>query len=74
MEAAGFSSYQVRRYGKINSTLRKLMTEFLYMLPPAIMPCENSDTPDMRYVSSDYTHVKHPFDDTFDIEAYNQLV
>ena len=40
VETTGFSSYQVRRYGKPNSALRKFMTEDLYMLPPAIMPCE----------------------------------
>ena len=38
VEATGFSSYQVRRYGKPSSTLWKFMTEDLYMLPPAIMP------------------------------------
>ena len=41
------------------------------MLPPAIMPCENSDTLDMRYINSNYAPIKHPFDNNFDIEAYN---
>ena len=31
VETTGFSSYQVRRYGKSNSALRKFMTEDLYM-------------------------------------------
>ena len=71
VEPTGFSSYQVRRYGKPESALRKFMTEDLYMLPPAIMPCANSDTSDMRYINSDYAPIKHPFDDNFNIEAYN---
>jgi len=47
VEDTGFSAYMVRRYGKPDSALRKFMTEDLYMLPLAILPCEHFDTPDM---------------------------
>lgn len=47
------------------------MTEDLYMLPPAILSCEHLDTPDMRYLNSDFAPIKHPFDNTADIESYN---
>ena len=71
VKATGFSSYMVRRYAKPERSLRKFMTEDLYMLPPAIFPCEHLDTPGMRYINSDFAPIKHPFDNTVDIESYN---
>ena len=41
------------------------------MLPPAIFPCEHLDTPDIRYLNSEFAPIKNPFDDTADIESYN---
>ena len=68
---AGFSAYIVRRYSKPNSALRKYMTEDLNIFPPAILPCEYLDTPDMQYLNSDLSRIKHIFDNTADIENYN---
>jgi len=47
------------------------MTQDLYMLPPTILPYEQMDTPDLRYINSDIAPVKQPFKDTLDIESYN---
>ena len=71
VEATGFSSHMVSWYAKSEIALRKFMTEDLYMLPPAILPCEHLDTPDMIYINSDFAPTKHPFDHTVDIERYN---
>ena len=70
VEDTGCSSYMVRRYGKSDSALHKFMTKDLYMLPPAILPCEHLDTPDMRYLNSDFVPIKHLFENTADIERY----
>lgn len=36
----GHSSYLMRRCGKPNSSLRKYMTQYLYLLTPTILLCE----------------------------------
>ena len=68
---AGFSEYMVHRYSKPNSALRKYMTEDLNIFPPAILPCEHLDTPDMQCLNSDFSRIKHIFDNIADIENYN---
>ena len=67
----GFSSYLVIRYGKPNSAVQKFLAEDLYLLPKQILPIEHVDTPDMRYLSSNFAPLQHPFGKTFDIETYN---
>ena len=68
----GFGSYLCRKYGRPNGKTRKYLTEDLYLLPPQILPCDEIDTPDLRYLNSDFApHLKHPFHNSFDIEAYN---
>ena len=71
VKGTGFSACMVRRHSKLNIVLRKFMTEDLYMLPPAILPCEHLDTPDIQYLNGDFAPIKHPFDNTADIESYN---
>ena len=70
IEDTGNSAYNVRRYGKPDGPLYKYMTQDLYLLPPTILPCEQMDTPDMRYLNSDFAPRKQPFDN-LDIESYN---
>ena len=41
------------------------------MLPPAILPSECLDTPDIRYMNSDFSPINHPFANSMDIESYN---
>ena len=65
------STYMVRRYGKPHGPTYKYMTQDVYMLPPTILPCKQIDTPNMRYLNSDFTPSKQPFKDTIDIERYN---
>ena len=44
----------------------------IYLLPPLILPCDEVDTPDLRYLNTDFApNLKHPFHRDFDIEAYN---
>ena len=71
VENTGFSLYMVLRYGKPDSALRKFMTGNLYMLPLTILSCEHLSTPDIRYLNSKFAPIKHPFDNTTDIESYN---
>ena len=70
VEDTGNDAYLVRRYGKPNGPLMKYMTQDLYLLPPTILPCEHMDTPDMRYLNSDFAPQNQPFGD-LDIESYN---
>ena len=71
IDDTGNSNYMVRRYGKPNSPMHTYMTHDLYMLPPNVLPCEQMDTPDMRYLNSGFAPIKQPSRDTFDIESYN---
>lgn len=44
----------------------------LYLLPPQILPCDEIDTADFRYLNSDFApNTKYPFHSNVDIEAYN---
>ena len=63
-------AYEVRRFGKPNGALHKFLTDDLYLLPKQLLPCEHLDTPDMRYLNSDFAPVNHPFGN-FDLESYN---
>ena len=40
------------------------------MLPPVILQYEHLDTSNMRHMNIDFAPIKHPFDDTGDIESY----
>ena len=72
MEDTGLGSYKCRRYGRPNGALYKFLTEDIYLLPPQILPCDEVDTPDLRYLNSDFApNLKHPFHKDFDIQAYN---
>lgn len=71
-EDINLGSYMCRKYGRPNGALSKFMTEDLYLLPPQIMPCDEVDTPNLRYLNTDFApNLKHPFSKSFDIEAYN---
>ena len=45
----------------------------IYALPPHILPCDDFDLPDLRYLNTDFTPVKHPFKDNVNIESYNSI-
>ena len=47
------------------------MVSDLYLLPPQILPCEHIDTPNLRFLNSDFAPLRHPFGDNFNIESYN---
>lgn len=68
----GTGSYECRKHGKPKGATSKFLTEDLYLLPPQIMPCDEVDTTDLRYLNSDFIPtLKHPFHRDFDVEAYN---
>ena len=72
VEDTKLGSYMCRKYGRPNGALSKFLTEDLYLLPPLILPCDEVDTPDLRYLNTDFApNLKHPFHRDFDIEAYN---
>ena len=41
------------------------------MLSPPIFPCVHTDTPDLRYLSSNFAPLHHPFTNDFNIESYH---
>ena len=48
VEVLGNDSYHVQRYNDTDSSIRKYKGTDLYILPPAIFPCEPLDTMDVR--------------------------
>ena len=71
IERVSLGTYDCRKYGKPDGTIKKFRTEDLYLLPPAIFPCESTDSTDLRYLNSDFAPLHHPFTKDFNIEAYN---
>ena len=71
VENTGFSTCKVRRFNKPQSVIQTFMNQDLYLLPSQVFPCENFDTPDLRYLSSDFAPVKKPFHKVLDFESYN---
>lgn len=59
------------RYGNASSAMINFMTDNLYLEPPANLPCEHLDTPDMQCLNIIFAPVKHAFDNTMDIESHN---
>ena len=68
---ASLGTYNCRKYGNPDGSIKQFRTEDLYLLPPAIYPSEPIDTAGLRYLNSDFALLHHPFSKTFDIEAYN---
>ena len=73
VEDHGNGSYWVQKFDKPDGVLRKFMGQDLYALPPQILPCDDIDLPDFRYLNSNFTPVKHPFKDSCNIESYNSM-
>ena len=71
IERVSLGTYDCRKYGKPDGTIKKFRTEDLYLLPPDIFPCESTDSTDLRYLSNDFAPLHHPFTKDFNIEAYN---
>ena len=49
------------------------MVSYLYLLPPQILPYEHIDTPYLRFLDTNFAHLRHPFVENFNIESYNTL-
>ena len=48
------------------------MVQVMYALPQQTLSCSDIDLPNV-YFNSDFTPVKHPFKDAFDIQSYNSM-
>ena len=71
VSVAELNSYEVRRYGKLDSALQKFSGDNLYLLPCQILPCISFDTLDQRFLNRDFAPLYHPLTDDFEIEGYN---
>ena len=69
----GNGSYTVVPFDKPNGTKRKFLAQDMYALPPQILPYDQVDLPDLRYMNNDFAPVTHPFKDSFNIESYNSI-
>ena len=69
----GNGSYTVKPFDKPNGAERKFLAQDMYALPPTILPCDQIDLPDLRYMNTDFAPVAHPFKDAFNIESYNSI-
>ena len=67
----GHNSFEVQRYGKPDSQIRKYKSTELYLLPPAIFPSEPLDTVDQRYLSYEHAPIHNPLKKPLNIELYN---
>ena len=54
-------SYLVKSFDKLDATSGKFLAQDLYALPPQILPCDEVDLVDLRYLNIDFTSVAHPF-------------
>ena len=66
-------SYSVQPFDKLDGAIRKFLAQDMYALPPKILPCNPIDLPNLRYLNTNYSPVKHPFKTSFDIESYNSM-
>ena len=71
IERVSLGTYDCRKYGKPDGTIKKFRTEDLYLPPPDIFPCESTDSTDLCYLNNDFAPLHHPFTKDFNIEAYN---
>ena len=58
---ASVGTYNCRKYGKPNGSIKRFHMEDLYLLPPAIYPTEPVDTTDLQYLNSDFAPLPHLF-------------
>ena len=69
----GNGSYTVVTFDKPNGTKRNFLAQDMYALPPQILPCDQINFPDLRYMNNNFAPVTHPFKDSFNIESYNSI-
>ena len=69
----GNGSYTDIPFDKPNGAERKFLAQDMYALPPQILPCDQIDLPDLRYLNTDFVPVAHPFKDSFNIESYDSV-
>ena len=57
---------------KLDSPKFKFMSEYLYILPPSLKPCEPVDGSDTRYLSQSYDSIVNSLKKPLNIELYNE--
>ena len=50
-------SYSVKPFDKSDAPSRKFISQDVHALPPQILPCDDIDLLDLRYLNSDYAPV-----------------
>ena len=71
IEDLGGDSYDVTRYNDASAPVRKYKGTDLYLLPPAIFPCDSLDTMDVRFLNYSNAPVISPLKKSLKIEIYN---
>jgi len=69
----GNGSYTVVPFDRPDAATRKFLAQDMYALPPQILPCDQVDLLDLRYMNNDFAPITHPFKDSFNIESYNSI-
>ena len=72
-EDHGNGSYSVQPFDKPDAAIRKLLGQDLYALPSQILPCNEVDLVDLRYLKYVFAPVDHHLKYAFDIESYNSM-
>ena len=60
VEVHGTGSYSIQLFDKPVGAVRKFLARNLYALPPQILPCDDVDLSDLRYLNTDFAPVRHP--------------
>ena len=68
----GNGSFEAKRYGTADSTLRKYKNTELYLLLPVLFPSEALETIDRRYLDSKHAPIVSPLLKHMQIELYNE--
>ena len=63
----------MKPFDKSDAASRKFLAQDLYALTPQILPYNEVDLVDLRYLNTDFAPVAHPFNSSFDIEIYNSM-
>ena len=67
----GMNSFEVQRYGEVDSVKRKYKNTELYVIPSALFPSEILDTIDERYLDYKHAPVVYPILKPIRFELYN---
>ena len=68
----GHGSYFARKLKSKSSVEQNFMAEDLYPLSTSLLPCDQIDGSDIRYLNHSHPSITHPFDKDSNITSYHE--